>query len=73
MDVQAPRRLDHHKVRRAVALAKGNYGSVVISFGITLRPTRAHSMNPGSSNGLYLIVFKHFPGGKPPTLFLKML
>ena len=34
MSVQAPRRLDHHKVRRAVALAKGNYESIIISFGI---------------------------------------
>ena len=34
MGVQAPRRLTHHKVRRAVALAKGNYGSSINSFGI---------------------------------------
>ena len=34
MAVQAPRRLTHHRVRRAVALAKGNYESIIISFGI---------------------------------------
>ena len=35
MGVQAPRRLTHHRVRRAVALAKENYKSIIISFGIT--------------------------------------
>ena len=46
MGVQAPRRLTHHRVRRAVALAKGNYESIIISFGIMADMLRTDRQQP---------------------------
>ncbi|GBF25700.1 hypothetical protein MnTg02_00732 [bacterium MnTg02] len=70
MGVQAPRRLMRHKARRAVALAKGNYKSIIISFGMTQSEPRSIS--------LFLNICRaenrpHSPIKPESILFLKML